>query len=75
MSERDNESVLRVYKPDDNELVHTALKLRSNILTQPGHKGLDISEDAEMSCIPGSPYPGTQVNPTGHVAYFNATVT
>ena len=55
LSERDNESVLRVYKPDDNEfleLVHTALKLRSDILTQPGHKGLDISEDAVMSCIP-----------------------
>ena len=57
LSERDNESVLCVYKPDDNdflELVHTALKLRSDILTQPGHKGLDISEDAVMSCIPDS---------------------
>ena len=38
---------MQVYKPGDNE---QALNLRSDIRT--GRNGLDISEDAVMSCIP-----------------------
>ena len=57
--ERDDESPMQVYKPGDNEfleLVHVALRLRSDILAHPHHKGLDISEDAVMACIPDSLY-------------------
>ena len=47
LDERDNESTMQHYKAGDNEfleLVHVALRLRSDILAQPSHKGLDISD-------------------------------
>lgn len=50
---------MKVYKPGDSEfleLVHVALKIRSDVLAQPRPKGLDISEDAVMACIPDSLY-------------------
>ena len=55
LDQRDCESMMRQYKAGDNEfleLVHVALRLRSDILAQPSHKGLDISEDAVMACVP-----------------------
>ena len=55
LDEKDGgESTMQVYKAGDNEfleLVHVALRLRSDILAQPCHKGLEISEDAVMACI------------------------
>ena len=51
-NERDGESTMQLYKAGNNELVHVALRLRSDILAQPCHKGLDISEDAVVACIP-----------------------
>lgn len=57
LDQRDGESMMRYYKAGDNEfleLVHVALRLRSDILAQPSHKGLDISEDAVMACVPDS---------------------
>lgn len=33
-------------------MVHVALKLRSEILSQPAHKGLSINEDDAIACIP-----------------------
>ena len=60
LDEKDGgESTMQVYKAGDNEfleLVHVALRLRSDILAQPCHKGLKISEDAVMACIPDSLY-------------------
>ena len=55
----DGESTMQLYRAGDNEffeLVHIALRLRSDILSQPCHKGLDISEDAVMASIPDSVY-------------------
>ncbi len=57
LDEKDGESTMQLYKAGDNEfleLVHVALRLRSDILAQPCHKGLDISEDAVMACVPDS---------------------
>ena len=48
---------MQVYKAGDNEfleLVHVALRLRSDILAQPCHKGLEISEDPVMAYTPDS---------------------
>ena len=59
LDETDDQSTMQVYKPGNSEfleLVHVALKLRSDILAQPRHKGLDVSEDAVMACIPDSLY-------------------
>ena len=59
LDETDDQSTMQVYKPGDSEfleLVHVALKLRSDILAQPRHKGLDVSEDAVIACIPDSLY-------------------
>ena len=47
---------MQLYKAGDNEFLELALRLRSDILAQPCHKGLDISEDAVMACIPDSLY-------------------
>ena len=57
--ERDEHSFMQAYKPGRNEfveLVHVALRLRSDKLAQPHHKRLDISYDAVMACIPDSLY-------------------
>ena len=60
LDEKDGgEPTMQVYKAGDNEfleLVHVALRLRSDILAQPCHKGLETSEDAVMACIPDSLY-------------------
>lgn len=59
LDEKDGESTMQLYKAGDNdflELVHVALRLRSDILAQPCHKGLDISEDAVTACVPDSLY-------------------
>lgn len=36
------------------ELIHVALKLRSDILAQPAYKGFVVSEDKMISCVPES---------------------
>ncbi len=59
LDETDDEFIMPVYKPGDNEfleLVHVALKIRSDILARPRANGLDISEDSVMACIPDSLY-------------------
>src|ERR1043165_8456198 len=37
-------------------MIHVALKLRSDILSHPSYKGLDVSEEATIECIPDSVY-------------------
>lgn len=52
-----DESTTQVYKPGANEFLelvhvaHVALWLWSDVLVQPGHTGLDISEDAVVAYI------------------------
>ena len=47
------------YQPEDDgflEMVHVALKLRSDIKAQPVYEGFSISEDEAITCIPDSLY-------------------
>ena len=47
-----------LYSPDDGflEMVHVALRLRSDILSHPQYKGLNVGEDEAISCVPESVY-------------------
>ena len=51
-----DEYPIPVYRPDVEDdflaMVHVALQLRSDILTQPAHKGLNVSEDDAIACVP-----------------------
>ena len=50
------ESFIPKYQSEDHEeflaLVHVALRLRSNILEKQGHKGISVTENAAINCIP-----------------------
>ena len=35
-------------------MVHTALKIRADLLNTPGHDGFNISENEAIDCIPDS---------------------
>ncbi len=51
--------MIPVYKPGDDiflSLVHTALKLRSDVLAQQVYKGVKVSKEAAQACIPDSLY-------------------
>ena len=37
-------------------MVHVALKLRSEILGQPTHKGLNVCKEDAIACVPDSLY-------------------
>lgn len=49
-----------VFKSEDTEqflaMIHVALKLRSDILSQPSYKGMDVTEESAIDCVPGSVY-------------------
>lgn len=55
----DAEDLIPVFKPGDDiflSLVHTALKLRSDILAHEPYKGVKVSKEAAIECIPDSLY-------------------
>ena len=46
-----------MYNPSEDgflEILHLALKLRSDILTHPAYKGFEINEEKMISCVPQS---------------------
>lgn len=52
-------TTIPVFKPPEDDflsMVHVALKLRSDILSQPSYNGVDVSKDAEIDCVPPSVY-------------------
>ena len=54
----DSDPILPSYKPGDGDnvslLVHSALKVRSDLVAKPGYQGLDVTEDDVSSVIPNS---------------------
>jgi hypothetical protein len=59
--EEDNESNIPSYVPAEGDkefldVVHVALKMRSDILSQAPFKGLDVNEDSSIDSIPDSLY-------------------
>ena len=55
-----SEPVIPVYQPDEGDdflpMVHVALKLRSDILAQPSHQGLNVCKEDAIACVPESLY-------------------
>ena len=59
MEDQDNDELtMPVQTGDDNllSLVHIALKIRRDLVSQPGHKGFNVSEDDAAACVPDSLY-------------------
>ena len=56
------------YQPEQDDiflpLVHVALKIRGDILAKPGHKGLSVSEQDEVS-VPYMNLDMARVSPAG----------
>lgn len=56
----DDEHSIPVYMPQEQDdflsMVHVALKLRSDILAHPSHKGINVSKEDAIACIPDSVY-------------------
>ena len=55
--DHEDTSPINVYNPSEDgflEMVHLALKLRSDSLTHPAYKGFEINEEKMMSCVPES---------------------
>ena len=55
--DHEDTSPINVYNPSEDgflEMVHLALKLRSDILTHPAYKGFEINEEKMISCVPES---------------------
>ena len=52
--------IIPIYQPDEKDdflsMVHVALKLRSDILAQPGHQGLNVCTEDGIACVPESLY-------------------
>ena len=52
--------VIPIYQPDEKDdflsMVHVALKLRSDILAQPAHQGLNVCTEDAIACVPESLY-------------------
>ena len=58
-SDRDDSCSIPAYKQGEDEflyMVHVALKLRSDILHHPKYTGLNVCEEAAISCVPDSVY-------------------
>ncbi|CAH3188967.1 unnamed protein product [Porites lobata] len=55
-----SESRIPIFQPDERDdflsLVHVALKIRSDILSQPSHQGLNVSREDALACVPESLY-------------------
>ncbi|CAH3174764.1 unnamed protein product [Porites lobata] len=49
-----SESRIPIFQPDERDdflsLVHVALKIRSDILSQPSHQGLNVSREDALAC-------------------------
>ena len=52
--------VIPIYQPGEKHdflsMVHVALKLRSDILRQPAHQGLNVCTEDAIACVPESLY-------------------
>ena len=52
--------IIPSYQPDEKDdflsMVHVALKLRSDILAQPAHQGLNVCTEDAIACVPESLY-------------------
>ena len=52
--------IIPIYQPDEKDdfllMVHVALKLRSDILAQPAHQGLNVCMEDAIACVPESLY-------------------
>ena len=58
-SDRDDSYSIPVYKQCEDEflyMVHVALELRSDILYHPKYTGLNVCEEAAISCVPDIVY-------------------
>ena len=55
-----SEPVIPVYQPGERDdflpMVHVALKLRSDILAQPSHQGLNVCKEDAIACVAESLY-------------------
>ena len=55
-----SEPATPVYQPDERDdflsMVHVALKLRSDIIAQPSHQGLNVCKDDAIACVADSLY-------------------
>ena len=55
-----SEPAMPVYQPDERDdflsMVHVALKLRSDIIAQPSHQGLNVCKEDAIVCVPDSLY-------------------
>ena len=53
-------STIPIYQPEGKDdflsMVHVALKLRSDILAQPVHQGLNVCTEDAIACVPESLY-------------------
>ena len=57
--EEDSENTIPIFRSGDDEflsMVHMALKLRSDIQSQPEFKGVDVNENAAIDCVPTNLY-------------------
>ena len=52
--------IIPIYQPDEKDdflsMVHVVLKLRSDILAQPMHQGLNVCTEDAIACVPESLY-------------------
>ena len=52
--------IIPIYQPDEKDdflsMVHVALRLRSDILAQPAHQGLNVCTEDATACVPESLY-------------------
>ena len=59
LSRKEQDCMIPLHRSGDDiflSLIHVALKLRSDILSHPPHKGFELSREAEFKCIPESLY-------------------
>ena len=57
VSDQDSAENIPIFREQDDDflsLVHVALRLRSDIMSQPAFEGCDVSEEAELASIPPS---------------------
>ena len=55
----ETQNILKYHPAQEDEflsLVHIALKIRGDMVAKAGHKGLSVSEDGAIACIPESLY-------------------
>lgn len=55
-----SDAIIPIYQPDEKDdfisMAHVALKLRSDMLAQPAHQGLNFCTEDTITCVPESLY-------------------